>query len=105
MDMMQPGWRDRIEFKQFLPNLVVTNSELTAARGGTTGRPLPRIHAFDNVFVAGDWVSARGQLSDAAAASAGEAARLIIATAGDRRGTRDAQPAVARTSASVAAAM
>jgi phytoene dehydrogenase-like protein len=81
MDMMQPRWRDVLEFKQYLPNLAVTNCEITAAMGGTKGRPASQLDAFDNVFIAGDWVGPRGQLSDAAAASAAEAARLAATNA------------------------
>ena len=104
MDMMQPGWRDHVEFKQFLPNLVVNHSELTAARGGAAGRPSPAIDAFDNVFVAGDWVGARGQLSDAAAGSAVEASRLAVAAATRRRPSSQTR-ASARSSTHLAAAM
>jgi phytoene dehydrogenase-like protein len=92
VDELQPGWRDVVDSRQFLPNLVVTHTMLTAARRGTSGRPSPRLAAFDNVFVAGDWVGARGQLSDAAAASALDAAAAAVDVAGsaDRR-----QPALA----------
>jgi phytoene dehydrogenase-like protein len=75
-DDMQPGWREVLEAKRFLPNLTVTHAELTAATGGLAGRPSARVAAFDNVFIAGDWVGSRSQLSDAAAASAAEAAKL-----------------------------
>jgi phytoene dehydrogenase-like protein len=78
MDMMQPGWRSAVQFRQFLPNLVVTHAQVAAARGGMTGRPGTRLPAFDNVFIAGDWVGPRGQLSDAAAASAADAAHAAI---------------------------
>jgi phytoene dehydrogenase-like protein len=77
MDLMQPGWRSLVEVRQFLPNLVVTHAELTAAIGGAAGRPATSIDGVDNVFVAGDWVGPRGQLSDAAAASAADAARAV----------------------------
>src|SRR5205814_5431219 len=30
VDAMQPGWRDRLVFKQYLPNLTVTHAELVA---------------------------------------------------------------------------
>jgi phytoene dehydrogenase-like protein len=76
MDTMQPGWRDLLVFKQYLPSLTVTHAGVTAAQGGLTGRPSSRAAAFDNVWIAGDWVGPRGQLSDASAASASEAARL-----------------------------
>jgi phytoene dehydrogenase-like protein len=77
-DDMQPGWRNVIAAKYFLPSLTVTNAELVASSGGLAGRPSPRVAAFDNVFVAGDWVGSRGQLSDAAAASAADAAEAVV---------------------------
>jgi phytoene dehydrogenase-like protein len=79
MDTMQPGWRDRLAFKQYLPSLTVTHAEVTAAQGGVGGRPAPRLSGFDNVWIAGDWVGSRGQLSDAGAASASDAAAEVIA--------------------------
>jgi phytoene dehydrogenase-like protein len=79
VDQLQPGWRDVVDSRQFLPNLTVTHAMLTAATGGTTGRPSSRLPDFDNVFVAGDWVGSRGQLSDASAASALEAAAAVAA--------------------------
>src|SRR5258706_7854100 len=85
MDLMQPGWRDRVAFKQYLPALIVTNSEATAAHGGTAGRPTSAAAAFDNVWIAGDWVGPRGQLSDATAASAADAvAGLQVFTAREK---------------------
>ena len=87
VDQLQPGWREVVDSRQFLPNLTVTHTMLTAATGGTAGRPSPRLATFDNAFVAGDWVGPRGQLSDAAAASALDAAAAAAAmtTSVDRR--------------------
>jgi hypothetical protein len=39
------------------------------------------VPGLDNVFAAGDWVGPRGQLSDASAASATDAASLAVAAA------------------------
>jgi phytoene dehydrogenase-like protein len=79
MDRMQPGWRAVVESKQYLPALAVTHAEVTAAQGGVRGRPVAQLPAFHNVCIAGDWVGPRGQLSDAAAASASDAAAGIVA--------------------------
>jgi phytoene dehydrogenase-like protein len=79
VDQLQPGWRHVLETRQFLPNLTVTHATLTAATGGAAGRPTSRLAAYDNVFVAGDWIGPRGQLSDAAAASALDAAAAALA--------------------------
>lgn len=85
MDMMQPGWRGVVELRQFLPNLTVTHAEATAASGGLDGRPSSRVSGFENAFVAGDWVGPTGQLSDAAAASAIEAAEQALRVSSARR--------------------
>jgi phytoene dehydrogenase-like protein len=86
MDAMQPGWRDRLAFKQYLPSLTVSHAEVTAAQGGVAGRPQSRLSGFDNVWIAGDWVGPRGQLSDAGAASASDAAAEVIAALSDSTG-------------------
>ena len=78
VDRMQPGWRDRVAFRQFLPNLTVTHSEITADRGGAGGRPRVALDQPAGVFIAGDWVGPRGQLSDAAAASGVDAAAAVL---------------------------
>ena len=83
VDELQPRWRDVVDSKQFLPNLTVTHTMLTAEAGGAAGRPSTRVESFDNVFIAGDWVGARGQLSDAAAASAVDAAAAAAAVSRD----------------------
>ncbi len=81
LDRLQPGWREQLAFRQYLPNMIVNNAELTAARGGAAGRPSPHVPGLDNVFAAGDWVGPRGQLADASAASATDAAGLAVAAA------------------------
>jgi len=79
VDQLQPGWREVVDNRQFLPNLTVTHSMLTAAGGGAAGRPSARLASAENVFIAGDWVGLRGQLSDAAAASALDAVAAVAA--------------------------
>jgi hypothetical protein len=83
MDTMQPAWKDRLVLKQYLPSLTVAHAEVTAAQGGIIGRPPSRVAGFDNVCIAGDWVGSRGQLSDAAAASAMDAAAGTLAATSD----------------------
>jgi phytoene dehydrogenase-like protein len=97
IDRLQPGWRQRLVFARYLPHLTVTHRELTAASGGTSGRPLSRLAGYDNVFIAGDWVGPRGQLSDAASASAVDAATLAIQVV-----MRSGDPAVGAPHAMVA---
>jgi protoporphyrinogen oxidase len=100
MDMMQPGWRAVVESKQYLPALTVTHAEVTAAQGGVRGRPVAHVPTCSNVCIAGDWVGPRGQLSDAAAASAADAVASIMtalngSVTGDMAGaTSDGAPSL-----------
>jgi phytoene dehydrogenase-like protein len=79
LDLLQPGWRSAVIARRFLPQLVVTNALVTAAGGGLPGRPGPAVPGIAGLYVAGDWVGREGLLFDASAASASEAARLVLA--------------------------
>ncbi|HLY38602.1 MAG TPA: FAD-dependent oxidoreductase [Candidatus Binatia bacterium] len=76
LDTIQPGWREHVVVRRFLPRLTVMNAMVTAARGGTAGRPGPAVPGVRGLFVAGDWVGAEGLLADASVASAARAAEL-----------------------------
>lgn len=75
LDLLQPGWRQLVVKKRPLPNMVVSNALVTAANGGLSGRPAPRID--DGLYVVGDWVGSEGLLSNASFASAKRAAQEI----------------------------
>lgn len=77
LDLMQPGWRDDVVFRRFLPAVVVSHAMVTAAGGGLLGRPGGRVNGLENVFLAGDWIGPTGQLADAAVASGLRAARAV----------------------------
>lgn len=77
LEQTQPGWRQEVTARRFLPNMVVSNALVTAAEGGTTGRPAPPVPGVRNLYVAGDWVGPEGMLADAALASARRAAELL----------------------------
>jgi phytoene dehydrogenase-like protein len=79
LDRLQPGWQTHVVARQFLPGMVVANSLPRAHEGGLNGRPDAEIADCPNVFLAGDWVGPQGLLADAAAASADEAARRVLA--------------------------
>jgi phytoene dehydrogenase-like protein len=80
-DRVQPGWRDRVETRRFLPSLVASNALVAA------GSRRPAVDASEppGAYLAGDWIGDEGMLADAAVASARAAATLI---ARDLRGTR-----------------
>jgi phytoene dehydrogenase-like protein len=76
LDLLQPGWRQVIVKKRPLPSMVVSNALVTAANGGLSGRPDPKIE--DSLYIVGDWVGSEGLLSNASYASAKRAAQLIL---------------------------
>jgi phytoene dehydrogenase-like protein len=78
LDAAQPGWRDRVVKRVFLPHILAVGALPTAANGGFAGRPGPRVAGLDNLYLAGDWVGPRGFLADASFASARAAAQLVL---------------------------
>lgn len=89
IDRMQPGWRDALVYRRFLPHLTVTNAVPLAATGGLRGRPATAVTGAPGLYVAGDWVGSEGMLVDAALASARRAAREIL-----RAGATGVRPVV-----------
>jgi phytoene dehydrogenase-like protein len=79
LDRLQPGWREQVVARRFLPGMTVANDLPRAEEGGLSGRPAVTVRERPGIFLAGDWVGAEGMLADASAASAAEAARCILA--------------------------
>ncbi len=92
LDRLQPGWRDRVVTRRFLPQLVVASDIHPVGRR----RPEPAVADAPGVYVVGDWVGERAMLADAAIASARAAVSQIL----DLRAARGRQrPAPAAASA------
>jgi phytoene dehydrogenase-like protein len=81
LDLVQPGWRDRVRERRFLPDMLVANDCPAATRGGLAGRPGPAVPDAPGLYVVGDWVGPEGMLADASLASAKHAATAILARA------------------------
>lgn len=77
-DLLQPGWRDHVVHRRFLPHMTVTHALVTARGGGLAGRPGPAVTGAPGFYVAGDWVGGEGMLADASFASARRAAELCL---------------------------
>jgi phytoene dehydrogenase-like protein len=75
LDEMQPGWRDVVMHRRFLPSLTVSNALATPG----AARPDP-ITPVRGLYLAGDWVAGEGSMADAALSSARAAAKAILAT-------------------------
>lgn len=77
-DLLQPGWRDHVVHRRFLPHVTVAHALVTARGGGLAGRPGPAVTGAPGLYVAGDWVGPEGMLADASFASARRAAELCL---------------------------
>lgn len=73
LDAYQPGWRDVLVWRRFLPRITVAHALVEVGRPG----PGPAVPGVRGLYVAGDWAGEEGMLADRAAASAGLAARMI----------------------------
>jgi phytoene dehydrogenase-like protein len=73
LDRMQPGWRDVLVHRRFLPSMTVSNALVTAG----AARPSAST-SIRGLYIAGDWVGDEGLLSDASLASARSAAKAIL---------------------------
>jgi len=75
LDGLQPGWRDVLVHKRYLPSMTVSNALVTP----DVKRPEVKTH-LRGLYLAGDWVGGEGILSDAALSSARAAAQAIISS-------------------------
>jgi phytoene dehydrogenase-like protein len=82
LDRLQPGWRDVLVARRWLPAMVASSALPTASGGGVAGRPGPRVPDAPGVFVVGDWVGGEGMLLDASLASAERAAAELAESLG-----------------------
>jgi phytoene dehydrogenase-like protein len=96
LDAVQPGWRDLVVKRFFLPRLAAVGALPRAPRGGFAGRPAGAVRGLTGLYLAGDWVGAEGFLVDASAASARQAARAILARPRAEPGTLNERRLLAR---------
>jgi len=75
LDEVQPGWREFVVHRRFLPSLTVSNALVTP----NTPRPAVKT-PVRGLYIAGDWVDGEGLMADAALSSARKAAMAILAT-------------------------
>ncbi|MGC3971664.1 MAG: FAD-dependent oxidoreductase [Pirellulales bacterium] len=85
LDALQPGWRNEITARRYLPSMLVAGALPTPDHGGLAGRPQVAVSGRPGIYLAGDWVGSRGMLADASAASAEEAVRLVLQHLSERR--------------------
>ncbi|MDQ0337443.1 phytoene dehydrogenase-like protein [Caldalkalibacillus uzonensis] len=78
LDLLQPGWQKEVITSRFLPRMLVSH----ALPDNNTKERLNELQVLDRVlpglYVAGDWLSDKYMLADAALSSAKQAALSII---------------------------
>ena len=77
LDTAQPGWRELLVKRVFLPHIEAIGMLPTASAGGYAGRPGPMVPGIANLYLAGDWIGS-GFLSDPSMGSARQVAQLIL---------------------------
>jgi len=77
LDTVQPGWRNVLARRQYLPRIDAIGMLPMAANEGYSGRPGTQVTGIDNLYLAGDWIG-DGFLSDASFGSARQAASQIL---------------------------
>jgi phytoene dehydrogenase-like protein len=75
LDLVQPGWRDELVEKQYLPRITVCHDFMHLKRQENPGPAVPEI---SGLYVAGEWASHGELLVDAATASAKRAVQQIL---------------------------
>ena len=78
LDQIQPGWKEHIVARRYVPGMTVAHGLPSASERGLVGRPSVALPERPNVLLAGDWVGPVGMLADASAASASEAAQRVL---------------------------
>ncbi len=76
LDTVQPGWRDVLVKRVYLPHIEAVGMLPTVHSGGYAGRPGPHIPGLDNLYLVGDWIG-EGFLSDPSFGSARQVAREV----------------------------
>jgi phytoene dehydrogenase-like protein len=77
IDAVQPGWREVVRKRRFLPHMTAVGMLPAATTSGFAGRPPICAGGLHRLALAGDWIGAEGFLVDASFASGREAARLL----------------------------
>lgn len=77
LDTTQPGWRDVLVKRQYLPRIDAIGMLPTSDGGGYAGRAKPHVPGIANLYLAGDWIGS-GFLSDASFGSARLVAQQIV---------------------------
>ncbi|GER92270.1 dehydrogenase [Dictyobacter vulcani] len=88
LDRVQPGWRDLLVKRVFLPRINGVSMLPTTSIGGYAGRPGTQATNIDQLYLIGDWIG-EGFLVNASMNSARQAARLFLQDQASRHVSRE----------------
>lgn len=74
LDDLQPGWRNLVAHRRYLPAMTVANALMRPSQPRPSAKTVVK-----GLYLAGDWVGDEGILSDASLASARAAAHAVLA--------------------------
>ena len=77
LDAVQPGWREALVRRVFLPRIEAVGMLPTVHSNGYAGRPGPQVPGLSNFYLIGDWIS-EGFLSDPSFGSARQVAQMLL---------------------------
>ncbi|GCE28887.1 dehydrogenase [Dictyobacter alpinus] len=77
LNRVQPGWRELLVRRVFLPRMDGVSMLPTTNIGGYAGRPKVQATGIERLLLAGDWIG-EGFLADASMNSARQAAQLLL---------------------------
>jgi phytoene dehydrogenase-like protein len=77
LDTVQPGWRDVLVKRVYLPHIEAIGMLPTVHSNGYAGRPGPQVPGLSNLYLAGDWIG-EGFLSDPSLGSARRVAQMVL---------------------------
>ena len=77
LDTVQPGWREVLVKRVYLPHIEAIGMLPTVHSGGYAGRPGPQVPGLSNLYLVGDWIG-EGFLSDPSFGSARQVAQLLL---------------------------
>lgn len=78
LDAIQPGWRQHLSYRRFLPKMRVAHHVSTYEMASNQIKLTSRIEGVNNLWIAGDGVDASGMLADGVMDSAKQAAMQCI---------------------------
>ncbi|MFC0331239.1 phytoene desaturase family protein [Paenibacillus sepulcri] len=82
LELIQPGWRDELIVRQYLPKITVCHDFMHMKRQENPG---PAVQEIKGLYVAGEWASHGELLVDAATASAKRAVQHILSLEGKEK--------------------